>query len=63
MTFEKQVEEAKRKKLEGRMTRDIIFILLGIIFLIISFVISYKNDKKDYKINKEKTTTLKENNK
>ena len=60
MTFEKQVKEAKRKKLESRMTRDIVFILLGIIFLVISFIMAYKTDKKENK-NTIKTTTVKEN--
>lgn len=47
MTFDKQVKEAKRKRLENRIIRDVIFILLGITFLIISFVVAYnkENDK------------------
>ena len=35
MTFDKQVEEAKKKKLKSRITRDVVFIILGITFLAI----------------------------
>lgn len=41
MKFEKQVAEAKKKQLEARMTRDIIFIILGVIFLAISIISAY----------------------
>lgn len=41
MTFKKQVEEAKKKKLESRIIRDLVFIILGAIFLVISFVVAY----------------------
>lgn len=41
MTFDKQVEEAKKKKLESRILRDLAFIILGVIFLIISFIVAY----------------------
>lgn len=41
MTFDKQVEEAKKKKLESRILRDLAFIILGFIFLIISFIVAY----------------------
>lgn len=41
MTFNKQVEEAKKKKLENRIIRDLVFIILGVIFLVISFVVAY----------------------
>lgn len=46
MTFDKQVKEAKRKKLENRIIRDIVFIILGISFLVISFITAYSKDKK-----------------
>ena len=36
----KQVEEAKKKKLKARITRDVVFIILGITFLAISIVMS-----------------------
>lgn len=52
MTFDKQVEEAKRKKLESRIIRDMVFIILGIIFLALSFLTAYKdknNNKSDNK--------------
>ena len=52
MTFEKQVEEAKRKQLLNRMTRDIIFIILGIIILITSFVYNYNKNKNNNNTNK-----------
>ena len=58
MTFEKQVKEAKVKELEAKMLRGFIFILLGVIFLIISIVSAYykenstnKNTKKEVSIN------------
>lgn len=41
MTFDKQVEEAKKKKLESRILRDLVFIILGVIFLVISFIVAY----------------------
>ena len=55
MTFDKQVEIAKQKKLESRITRDAIFIILGIIFLLIS-IFSAVNNKKDENKNNQKTT-------
>lgn len=65
MTFEKQVKEAKSKRLENRIMRDVIFILLGITFLIISVVMAYKDsNKKNTNIKKtttKVTTTIKEN--
>ena len=61
MTFDKQVEKAKEEKLKYRITRDVIFIVLGITFLVISIFVSY-NDNTG-----KKTTTvvnkLKETNK
>lgn len=47
MTFDKQVKEAKAKQLQNRIVRDTVFILLGIIFLVISFISSYKNSTKE----------------
>lgn len=58
MTFEKQVKEAKNKQLENRLFRDIIFIILGITFLIISFVSAYKNNK----IEEEKKVSINRKN-
>ena len=51
MTFEKQVLKAKEEKLKYRILRDLIFIVLGITFLIISIVYQYNkdNNKKDKK--------------
>ena len=59
MTFEKQVIEAKKKKLLSRMTRDITFIVLGIIFLIISILVSYNNSKKESNSKNNITTNIK----
>ena len=48
MTFEKQLKDAKKKKLENRIIRDVVFIILGITFLIISFMSAYnKNNEKE----------------
>lgn len=63
MTFDKQVEKAKEEKLKQRITRDIVFIILGITFLVISVFISYndskQNNNKDNKENKTTITTTK----
>ena len=65
MTFDKQVEEAKKKKLKARITRDVVFIILGITFLAISIVISVieKNNQenKNNDNNKEVITAEKQN--
>ena len=42
MTFDNQVKKAKEEKLKMRSTRDIVFIVLGIVFLALSFVFSIK---------------------
>ena len=44
MTFEKQVLKAKEEKLKHRILRDLIFIVLGITFLLISIIISYNKE-------------------
>lgn len=56
MTFDNQVKKAKEEKLKMRITRDIVFIVLGIIFLALSFVFSIKN-KNNNENEKNKTTT------
>lgn len=62
MTFEKQVNEAKKKKLENRIIRDITFILLGITFLAISFLSAYnKNKKEQKKVQDEKVSIIEKN--
>ena len=57
MTFDKQVKNAKEKQLQNRITRDIVFMLLGLTFLAISIfsTIKEKNDEKNVK---EKTTKI-----
>lgn len=54
MTFDKQVQKAKEEKLKNRITRDIIFIVLGVIFLSISIYSAYKDNTNNKSI-KEKT--------
>lgn len=54
MTFDKQVQKAKEEKLKNRITRDIIFIVLGVIFLSISIYSAYK-DNTNNKSKKEQT--------
>ena len=62
MKFEQQVKEAKAKKLEYRILRDAIFIILGIVFLIISIFSAYAKKQDNFSENsKEKkviTTTI-----
>lgn len=57
MTFDKQVKNAKEKQLQNRITRDIVFMLLGLTFLAISIfsTIKEKNNEKNVK---EKTTKI-----
>ena len=58
MTFDKQVEKAKEEKLKYRITRDVIFIVLGITFLVISIFVSYSDSKKESNNTGKKTTTV-----
>lgn len=58
MTFDKQVEKAKEEKLKYRVTRDVIFIILGITFLIISIFVSYSDSKKESGNTNKKTTKV-----
>ena len=57
MTFDKQVKNAKEKQLQNRITRDVVFMLLGLTFLTISIfsTIKEKNDEKNVT---EKTTKI-----
>lgn len=57
MTFDKQVEEAKKKKLQSRILRDLVFIILGIIFLAISIVVAVINKDDENTVNEEINTT------
>lgn len=44
MKFDDQVKKAKEEKLKYRITRDLLFIALGIIFLIVSIILAYKDN-------------------
>ena len=55
MKFDDQVKKAKQEKLKYRITRDILFIALGIIFLIVSIILAY-NDNKEIKTNNVKNS-------
>lgn len=57
MTFEKQVKEAKEKQLKSKITRDVIFLLLGIIFLVISILSTMEENKKEIKNRKTTINT------
>ena len=59
MTFDKQVKNAKEKQLQNRITRDIVFMLLGLTFLAISIfsTIKEKNNEKNVKETTTKITT------
>lgn len=62
MTFDKQVEKAKVEKLKYRILRDTIFIILGVVFLIISIFMSFKeNDKKTEEQNNNHNITTEKN--
>ncbi len=55
-TFEEQVKEAKAERLQYRIVRDAVFIVLGIFFLILSIFSAQKDKEKEIK--KNKTTTI-----
>ncbi len=55
MKFDDQVKKAKEEKLKYRITRDILFIALGIIFLIVSIILAY-NDNKEIRTNNVKNS-------
>lgn len=58
MTFDKQVEKAKEQKLKHRITRDVVFIVLGITFLVISVFISYNDSKQNSNKNNNENNTI-----
>lgn len=61
LKFEKQVKEAKRKQLESRIVRDIVFLVIGITFLLISIFSSINDKKNNDAINKnsaKQTSTI-----
>lgn len=51
MKFDDQVKKAKEEKLKYRITRDLLFIALGIIFLIVSIILAYKDNNTEIKNN------------
>ena len=57
MTFDKQVKNAKEKQLQNRITRDVVFMLLGLTFLAISIFSTIKEKNNDKNV-KEKTTKI-----
>ena len=57
MTFDKQVKNAKEKELQNRITRDVVFMLLGLTFLSIFSTIKEKNNEKNVKETSTKITT------
>lgn len=61
MTFNDQIKEAKKKQLENRMLRDIVFLILGITFLLISIIMAVKDNNKKEDNNKISTTTVMKN--
>lgn len=61
MTFDKQVEKAKEEKLKSRIIRDVVFIVLGITFLLISILMAYNDSKNESnKSNDKKVTNINE---
>lgn len=58
MTFDDQVKKAKEEKLKMRITRDIVFIVLGIVFLALSFVFSIKKNSNNENDKNKTTTTI-----
>lgn len=58
--FEDQVKDAKSKQLQFRITRDLIFLVLGFTFLIISAFIAYRDKEniENKKTTKVTTTTI-----
>lgn len=58
MTFDNQVKKAKEEKLKMRITRDIVFIVLGIVFLALSFVFSTKKNSSNENEKNKTTTTI-----
>ena len=66
MTFDKQVKEAKAQRLQYKIIRDVIFIILGLVFLALSIFTAQKDKEKENKKTNSKTTittTIKKTNK
>ncbi len=55
MTFDKQVVKAKEEKLKYRIMRDLVFIVLGITFLLISIAVAHNKEKNESNNNDRKT--------
>lgn len=58
MTFDNQVKKDKEEKLKMRITRDIVFIVLGIVFLALSFVFSIKKNRSNENEKNKTTITI-----
>ena len=58
MKFEDQVKEAKIQKLQYRIIRDVTFVALGIVFLIISILIEVKKENSQKNNIKNNNTTI-----
>ncbi len=57
MTFDKQLKEAKAKQLENRIIRDVVFLMLGLVFLGISIAFAIKDEKEKEELKNKKITT------
>ena len=57
MSFDDQVKKAKEKQLQHRITRDIVFVLLGLTFLAISVFSSIMENKGKNSKNYKTTTS------
>ena len=53
--FDELAKEARIKKLQYRIVRDVVFIVLGIFFLVLSIFSAQKDKEKEQ--NNKKTTT------
>ena len=57
MTFDKQLKEANAKQLENRIIRDVVFLMLGLVFLGISIAFAIKDEKEKGELKNKKITT------
>lgn len=57
MTFEKQVKKAQEEKLLSRIRRDVLFIILGLLFLAISIFNSIRKENTNENFEESTTST------